>query len=88
MDAEYWIAPGQYTSYSKMQSDLPAYKEFVAFQTKKIYTFSLKKGARGGVTYYEEASMRPDLVLKDLIKILHPELAPDHELYFFSPLQP
>jgi iron complex transport system substrate-binding protein len=29
---------------------------------------------------------RPDLVLKDLIKICHPELLKNHDLYFFKPL--
>jgi iron complex transport system substrate-binding protein len=86
-DAEYWIAPAQYTSYSKMQNDQKAYTLFDSFKNKKVYTFALNKGEKGGVTYYEEASMRPDLVLKDLVKILHPELELDHELYFFAPLE-
>ncbi len=85
--AAFWIAPGQYTSYQKMQQDQEAYALFDAFENKKIYTFALKKGAKGGVNYYEEASMRPDLVLKDLVTILHPEVALDHQLYFFSPLE-
>ena len=84
--ADFWIAPGQYTSYEKMKNDQNAYTLFDAFKNKKIYTFALNKGAKGGVTYYEEAAMRPDLVLKDLVKILHPEVDLDHELYFFSPL--
>ncbi len=85
-DAAIWIAPGQYTSYAAMNEDNGAYSKFTAFQNKKIYTFALNIGARGGVTYYEEASQRPDLVLKDLIKILHPTTLTDYELYFFKPL--
>ncbi|MGB5980577.1 MAG: ABC transporter substrate-binding protein [Nonlabens sp.] len=86
-DADYWIAPAQYTSYSKMSEDQAAYEQFKAFVNKQVYTFALNKGIEGGVIYYEEASMRPDLVLKDLIKILHPELKLDHELYFFDHLE-
>ncbi|MDP5078335.1 MAG: ABC transporter substrate-binding protein [Nonlabens sp.] len=81
-----WIAPGQYTSYSAMLADQPAYALFDAFKNKQVYTFALAKGEKGGVTYYEEASMRPDIVLKDLVKILHPEVALNHSLYFFKPL--
>ena len=33
-----------------------------------------KKGKPGGVLYYELATTRPDLVLKDLIKITNPAL--------------
>ncbi len=86
-NAEYWIAPAQYTSYSKMLTDQKAYGLIKAFKNKQVYTFALNKGAKGGVTYYEEASMRPDLVLKDLVKILHPELDFGHELYFFSAVE-
>lgn len=84
--ADFWIAPGQYTNYSKMAMDQPAYKKFKAFNDKQVYTFARTKGEKGGITYYEEASMRPDIVLQDLVHILHPELDPKYEGYFFKPL--
>lgn len=86
-DAQFWIAPGQYTSYEAMLEDSKTYELFDAFKNKEVYTFALTKGEKGGVTYYEEAHMRPDIVLKDLISILHPEVDLDHELYFFKPLE-
>jgi iron complex transport system substrate-binding protein len=85
-NADFWIGPGQFTSYQAMLDSNPNYAYFKAFQDRKIYSFSSKKGKTGGVIYYEEASSRPDLVLKDLIKILHPDLLPDYEIYFFEPL--
>ncbi len=85
--AHYWIGPGQFTSRSQMQEYNKVYAEFDAFKQDKIFSFTTKKGATGGVIYYELAPNRPDLVLKDMIKILHPELLPDHELYFFSKLE-
>jgi iron complex transport system substrate-binding protein len=30
--------------------------------------------------------LRPDLILKDLVKIAHPELLPDYELFFHKRL--
>lgn len=86
-NADYWIGPSQFTHYDQMLEANKAYGEFDAFKNRKIYTFTLNKGATGGVVYYELAPNRPDLVLKDLIKILHPELLPSYELYFFSPLE-
>ena len=47
----------------------------------------MKKGKTGGVIYYELAPNRPDLVLKDLVKIFHPELLPNYELFFFEKLK-
>ena len=52
----------------------------------KIYTFANTKGETGGLLFYELGPARPDLILKDLIYIFHPELLPEHELFFFKPL--
>ena len=86
-NADFWIGPGQFTSFDQLEKANPNYKHFKAVQNKNVYSFSSKKGKTGGVIYYELASNRPDLVLKDLIKILHPELVPDYELYFFEKLK-
>jgi iron complex transport system substrate-binding protein len=83
--ADYWIAPGQYTSYRDMRADNKSYELFKPFQNHNLYTFALRKGATGGVIYYEEASMRPDLVLQDLISIFHGD--GNDDLYFFDPLE-
>lgn len=58
-----------------------------AFKERNVYSFSSKKGATGGAIYYELAPNRPDLVLKDIIKITHPELLEDYELQFFERLK-
>lgn len=86
-DADLWIGPAQFSSLQEMANDNPHYKEFKAFKNKKIYSYSTKKGAKGGLLYYELAPTRPDLVLKDLIKITHPEWIPEHELVFFELLK-
>lgn len=86
-NADFWIGPGQFTSFEELEKANPNYKHFKAVQNKNVYSFSSKKGKTGGVIYYELASNRPDLVLKDLIKILHPELMKDYELYFFEKLK-
>lgn len=85
--ANYWIAPAQFISYQDMQDASPHYKQFDAFKSNDIHTFSKTLGETGGLLYYELAPQRPDLVLKDLIHIFHPELLPEHEPYFFKPLE-
>lgn len=86
--AEFWIAPSQYTSYQVMQEASVHYAALPPFDNKKVYTFAKTKGESGGVLYYELAPYRPDLVLKDLISILHPEVYPDYTPTFFLPLDP
>ncbi|RZJ67820.1 MAG: ABC transporter substrate-binding protein [Flavobacterium sp.] len=85
-NAEFWIGPGQFTSLKEMTAANSHYAQFKAYKDKKVYSFSSKKGKTGGVIYYELAPNRPDLVIKDIVKILHPELLPDYELYFFEKL--
>ncbi|MCG2417841.1 ABC transporter substrate-binding protein [Aequorivita sp. F47161] len=85
-DAEIWIGPGQFTSLDEMKNASKAYTQFKAYKSGKVYSYSMKKGETGGVIYFELAPNRPDLVLKDLIKILHPELLLDYNFYFFDKL--
>ena len=86
-EADFWISPSQFTSYSEMEDANSHYQQFNSFKNKKVYTFAATKGPTGGLLYYELAPQRPDLVLKDLVHIFHPELLPNHSPYFFTPLQ-
>ncbi len=83
---DFWISPSQFTSYQEMEDANVHYLQFEAFKNKNIYTFANTKGETGGLLYYELAPNRPDLVLKDLIHIFHPSLLPEHELFFYKPL--
>jgi iron complex transport system substrate-binding protein len=83
-NADLWIAPGQYSSLAEMASANAHYGEFDAFRNGNVFSF--KKGKTGGYIYYELAPNRPDLVLKDMLKILHPELLANYELFFFQKL--
>lgn len=85
--AELWISPSYYKSFEALEKANQHYTTFDAFQNKKIYTFSYTTGETGGVLYYELGTARPDLVLKDIIKICHPELLKDYQPYFFKTLQ-
>ena len=86
-DADFWITSGQFSSLKQMTDANPHYKQFKAFQNKNVYSFAGKKGKTGGVLYYELAPNRPDLVLKDLVKILHPELLVGYDPFFFEKLK-
>ena len=86
-DADFWITSGQFSTLKEMTNSNPHYDQFKAFQNKNIYSFSNKKGKTGGVLYYELAPNRPDIVLKDIVKILHPELLVGYQPFFFEKLK-
>lgn len=85
--ADIWITSGQFSTLKEMTDSNPHYVKFDAYANKNVYSFSGKKGKTGGVLYYELAPNRPDLVLKDLVKILHPELLAGYEPFFFKKLK-
>ena len=85
-EAQFWVGPAQFTSYEALRKSSPHYQQFRAFQKQNIFSFSAKKGTTGGVLYYELAPQRPDLVLRDLIAILHPNVLAAHTFTFFTSL--
>lgn len=85
-NADFWVSPSQFTSYSAMEKAGRHYPQFEAFKNRKLYTFAKTTGETGGLLYYELAPNRPDLVLKDLVHIFHPTLLPDHKPFFFQAL--
>ncbi|MBF6642281.1 ABC transporter substrate-binding protein [Flavobacterium sp. J49] len=86
-NADIWITSGQFSSLKEMTDRNPHYAQFTAFKNKNVYSFSGKKGKTGGILYYELAPNRPDIVLKDIVKILHPELLPSYQTFFFEKLK-
>lgn len=86
-NADIWIAAGTFKTLAELGSSNPHYSQFDAFGKKNVYTFESKLGATGGTVYYELGPSRPDLVLKDFIKIFHPDLLPDYTLTFAEKLK-
>ena len=86
-NADIWITSGQFSSLNEMEKANLHYTKFKAFQNKNVYSFTAKKGRKGGNLYYELGPNRPDIVLKDIVKILHPELLPNYKPFFFEKLK-
>ncbi|MEM6893349.1 MAG: ABC transporter substrate-binding protein [Bacteroidota bacterium] len=84
--ADFWFNPSMHKSYEEMKTASPHYERFKAFQDRRIFSNSMKTGETGGTLFFEQGPLRPDLVLKDLISILHPEVMENHTLQFFGPI--
>ena len=85
--AEFWIGPSSYSTYDEMLLASNHYRSFQSFQNKKIYSFALKTGQTGGVLFYEDAPNRPDLVLKDIIYVLHPKTLKNYQPTYIQSLK-
>ena len=86
-NADYWISPGYFSTKEQLLQSNKIYAEFDAFKNDKIYTSTIKKGKTGGIIYFELAPTRPDLVLKDFIKITNPDLLPNYKMTFFEKMK-
>ena len=86
-DATYWINLPFVTDLAALLAQDSRFAEFDAFKTGNVWNNDLRSNAAGGSDYYESAVVRPDLVLADLVAIVHPDKMPGHEFYYYRQLK-
>jgi len=85
-DAEYWIGVGDFKSLAALNQQDARYSNFRAFNLGNVYANNARNNETGGNDFFEQGVARPDIVLRDLVKIFHASLLPDHQLYFYRKL--
>ncbi len=86
-DADYWLNTGMWMSIEDARAEDPRYTEFAPLTTGRTYNNNARLTPEGGNDYFETGAARPDLILADMIAILHPDLLPNHDLYFYRQLE-
>lgn len=86
INADVWISPGA-SSMKELLSEDERYREFNPIKTQQIFEANKRSLPMGANDFWETGLLRPDLLLKDLVKIFHPELLPNHNLYFYQRLE-
>jgi iron complex transport system substrate-binding protein len=86
LTAEYWINPGEARSLNDIVSVDERFGTLPAVITNKVYNNDRFMVA-GGNAIYEEGVTEPDIILADLISILHPQLLASHKLKYYRKLQ-
>lgn len=87
VNAEIWINPGsagslaQITAADHRMASLPLFRNGHVWNNRRRITEA------GGNDYWESAVVRPDLLLKDLVSIIHPELLPGYDQHYYIRLQ-
>ncbi|WP_026099995.1 ABC transporter substrate-binding protein [Fortiea contorta] len=86
-NADYWL---NFRQSWKNTQDLVAednrYADFQAVKKGNLYNNNARVNGNGGNDYWEGGISNPDIVLSDLIKILHPEILPNHQLVYYRKL--
>jgi iron complex transport system substrate-binding protein len=81
-EADLWIGVGDFRTLDDIKNADQRYAAFKPFVNHNVYNYDARKGAKGGSEFMELGYLRPDIVMKDLVKIAHPELLPGYKLYF------
>ena len=85
--ADYWINPNFWFSLADGLAEDERYAEFAAFENGNVYNNNARVNEFGGNDYLESGVVNPDLLLVDLVAIFHPELLPDHELFYYQHME-
>ena len=87
LKAEYWLNVGYVNSRKDIQATDQRFAGFRAFQTDSIYNFNKRVNDIGSNDYWESGLVHPQLILADLIRILHPGVLPPDSLYYYKQLK-
>lgn len=74
LGAEVWLNPGAAGSLAELLSMDRRFAKLPAFSRGEVWANRLRLLPSGANDYFESGVARPDLVLADLIRVLHPEL--------------
>lgn len=85
-DADVWLNT-EFDSLDELAAADKKHTYFKPLETKQVYNFNKRKLASGANDFWESAVARPDLLLLDVIAILHPDILPDHELMYAKILE-
>lgn len=87
LEAEYWLNPGMVNSLEELKEKDERLADFRSFQQGEVYNNNRRLTPDGqGNDFFESGMVNPHRVLADLTYILHPELLPGHDLYYYQKL--
>jgi iron complex transport system substrate-binding protein len=63
------------------------YSDFKAFKSGQMFSYNGRVNEQGANDFFESGTVNPHTVLADLIKILHPQLLPEHKPVYYKQLR-
>lgn len=86
MMAEYWVGADLAGSVAAVIGQESRLQDLPCVQQGQVYNNNKRLNTEGWNEYYETSVVRPHVVLQDLIRIFHPELATSAESYYYQQL--
>lgn len=80
--ADMWLHVGMANTLDELRAACPKFIDTRCFRGGQVYNNNARTNAAGGNDYFESGVVHPELVLRDLIKIFHPELVEEDFVYY------
>jgi len=87
VNADIWVNPGAAASMSDILLLDERFSNLPVVQEGSVYNNNARTSQGGGNDYWESGTVRPDLVLGDLIKVFHPGLLSEHQFVYYRKLK-
>lgn len=86
LDADLWLNTGEALTSNDVLSVDERFGKLPVFIKKSMYNNNNLLSETGGNAFYESGVVEPDVILKDLICIFHPQLLPSYRLKYYRKL--
>ena len=80
--ADLWLNVGMASTLGEVKAACPKFADTRCFRNGYVYNNNARTNAAGGNDYFESGVVHPELVLRDLVKIFHPELVEEPFVYY------
>ena len=85
-NCDIWINPGTAQSINDILSCDERLMKYSSYKQRNVFNNNNRINEFGGNDYWESGIVNPDIVLKDLISIFHPEILDDYNLFYYKKL--
>ncbi|MDR1227040.1 MAG: ABC transporter substrate-binding protein [Prevotellaceae bacterium] len=85
--ASLWLNPGRVQTLAELSSMSKLIADIPVFGSGNVYNNNARSTPQGGSDFFESGVVNPHIVLRDLITILHPEVADGKDLFYYTQLR-
>ena len=80
--ADFWLNIGTMNSLEEVKANFPKFSKENCIVNKNLYNNNFRSTSGGGNDCYESGVVNPHIILRDLIKVFHPELVKEEFVYY------
>ena len=87
VNADVWLHQYGAGSIQDLVGSDPRFRRMKAVRGGRVINNDARQSGAGSNDFYENGPYSPDIILADLISVLHPGLLPEHRLYYYRYLE-